>query len=439
VRMDPMMDDFVDRPVLSKWPKLGIAFFFLLVTVLNAGSIGVLDWFSTVYIRNWQTPMFGYFPPDMTPLPYLALQDVYEQRFSVHGRVLELQEQSFTAHSLSEGQPGTDGAVWVAQVRFTCKQTIDSNVWMGVRTVECSTNVDAKKDLLDPLDMFSSAANLCQTMCGMAEVSTVYTCEKLSTFAENFSDEYAAAEWEHNTICTAAKGVGAMMILAMMVGMAGFAMSLCCWHYPRVLVVPAAASFLLVLVGVAAYGAAVSTTYPRKALLINEAIATDYYRADSANSEIAGMRAGFGLAIASAVISLVMVGLVAIRPYIEKPAPRPGHRELAVLSGVPLRRDDPDLAAPPVGVSDPTTSRPAGQATAPELAPPSDDFSLEVADTGGSPRADVPLDATGDVLSGDVPGGDVTAGGGVIGVAGSLRRRLEEPAVGPASESPGPA
>jgi hypothetical protein len=52
------------------------------------------------------------------------------------------------------------------------------------------------------------------------------------------------------TVCETSKAVGAMMIVAMMLGVAGIAMSTCCLHYPRVLFFPAGLAAFLILVSV---------------------------------------------------------------------------------------------------------------------------------------------------------------------------------------------
>lgn len=275
---------------------------------------------------------------------------IYEQRFSIHGRVLEkrsfafgwVQNQRITAHSM-------------------CVQYTEWDVWWQKAKTGCSQDHQGTNG--QTLDSFTLEWGefvcdvICESFNMMVDDEDPLSCEMLEVYAKDNYLADPAGPWNYLAICTAPKGIVAVLTLALMMTLLGFLMCFCCSTRPRLLIIPSVFSTILAVLSPIAYGAAVASVYPWQALSMDEMITVSLNGADVATSDLATVRSGFGMAIVSAVVSCVGCVLLVYNLYFVKVAvPEAGH-ELSVLSAVPVpvtdvlgdaTRGEGGLSTPPI-------------------------------------------------------------------------------------------
>ena len=96
-----------------------------------------------------------------------------------------------------------------------------------------------------------------------------------------------AGPWNYKAICTAPKGIVAVLTLALVGAVVGFAMCVCCAARPLLAVVPAILDAVLAALGPIAYGAAVASSYPWKALEMDQLLQVSFNGASAATSDVA--------------------------------------------------------------------------------------------------------------------------------------------------------
>ena len=96
-----------------------------------------------------------------------------------------------------------------------------------------------------------------------------------------------AGPWNYKAICTAPKGIVAVLTLALVGAVGGFTMCLCCTARPLLTIVPAILDAVLAALGPIAYGAAVASSYPWRALEMKEMLQLSFNGASAATSDVA--------------------------------------------------------------------------------------------------------------------------------------------------------
>mmetsp|Transcript_72724 Transcript_72724/g.117950 ORF Transcript_72724/g.117950 Transcript_72724/m.117950 type:complete len:431 (-) Transcript_72724:117-1409(-) len=322
----------------NKCARWTAAFCFFLVTILIAASIGVLDWLSVRQSSTWEPG--GRDAPDTTAGSGGGMSTgwmnnrttlVYEQRFSVHGKVIESRTLTFG---------------WVIDRQIIghsrCIQFTNWNVWW--ETVETGCSQSHEGDLDGYPNALEWGEFVCNAICddlnngvkAQADADQVLSCGRLAEYAKENKIQDPAGPWNLVAICDAPKGVVAVLTLAMCFSVLGFLMCFCCSTRPRLLVIPSFLSCILAALSPIAYGAAVASVYPWQALQMDELLTVSFGGAAAASSDVATIRSGFALAIVSSVTAMLGSIFLVYNLYFVKVASADAGHELSIMSAVPV-------------------------------------------------------------------------------------------------------
>lgn len=329
----------------NRCARWSAAICFFVVTVLTAASIGTLDWLSVRQSAQWTEG-----DRDPSPLTESWINNrtslVYEQRFSVHGRVQERREFTFA---------------WMTESRVVghtaCEQFTTWDVWWLSSEVGCSHKHQGN------LDEYSIEWGdyVCAEICRMfnadaeGENATALSCDILEKYANEYNIADPAGPWNLLAICTAPKGIVAVLTLSMVMALLGVVFCFCCRTRPKLLLIPSFLSAFLAAIGPIGYGAAVANTYPWKALHMDEMLSVSVGGANAASSDVATVRSGFAVAIVASVTAFLGSLMLVYNLYFVRASRGDHGRELEVMSAVPVPVTDvlasrgeqvPDAAVP---------------------------------------------------------------------------------------------
>jgi len=300
-------------PLKTRHALMASAVCFLVVDIFIAASVGVADWFysSTVVRYN---PF--YFRDDDNLQTIIT--EMGERRIGVNGRVVETLQTVFDLSAI-------DMAVQYGS--FKCVLTADWNFWLQSKDMDCHSTTDkfmeqTYKDL---------GEDICRSICDnqlMLYRNTYPRCDYLEEAAGG-GDDWVT--WFERAVCSGAKGVLSMLVLAMTAATVGLFMSCFCHRKPQLIIIPGLFCMILTAIVVVAYGAAISSTYPFLSDARTDILIEMNPQVDGAQSNVAKVQVGFGLAIAASVLSLISCFLA----YMGRYFPSDG-TELQVVSAVPI-------------------------------------------------------------------------------------------------------
>lgn len=297
---------------------------FLVVDVLLAASVGVADWFKSTQAIRFQKEQMGRTGYDGQQTTQIDI------RTSVHGRMI----QDFTImFDISK--------VGRRYGSFSCNLHIDWDYWKGKKSPRCDASWDRSlpTDMQEYADFFCNddSNGVCPWLVALVAFNDDPSCAQLSAAASYSGVTDPIAAWEENAICTGAKGVLSVLVLAVVSATLGLVL---CWFCstgkrPRFIIIPGLLCAILSACAVIAYGVAISGKYPYEAALRENMRISDKNinpEVVAASSSVQTVQVGFGLAIGAAVIALFTCWLAFTAGYIVM-----SDVELQVVSALPIQ------------------------------------------------------------------------------------------------------
>ena len=193
----------------------------------------------------------------------------------------------------------------------------------------------------------------------------------MEKYAKEFSIADPAGPWNLLAICTAPKGIVAVLTLSMISSLMGVMFCFCCRFVPvslfavgarrevltfflslsrilslsltlfrsllthrtrpKLLLIPAIISAVLAAIGPIGYGGAVASQYPWNALEMDEMLSLSLGGASAAASDVATVRSGFAVAIVASVTSFIGAMMLVYNLYFVRATSANHGRELEVL------------------------------------------------------------------------------------------------------------
>jgi len=227
---------------------------------------------------------------------------------------------------------------------------------------------------------------VCRAFNDEAQDDKSLSCEDLEKYAKEFSIADPAGPWNLLAICTAPKGIVAVLTLSMISSLMGVMFCFCCRTRPKLLLIPAIISAVLAAIGPIGYGGAVASQYPWNALEMDEMLSLSLGGASAAASDVATVRSGFAVAIVASVTSFIGAMMLVYNLYFVRATSANHGRELEVMSAVPVPVTDV-LAARGEQVSNDTAQDGQERVTAQDAPATASDSALSMSSSPPAPTA----------------------------------------------------
>lgn len=303
----------------TRYALYGAGASFIVVIALLAASIGVAAWFNVNQQIRYEERALG-----NSEVYRATLSTTSKYSTSVHGRVIQ---EYRVIMELKEN------LAFVGS--FSCNLKVDWNYWLERKDDECGLSVDTV--LPDHLKAYGRS--VCSNFCPMIRSMLANpNCGILSAAVGEMGVTNTLSVWEERAVCSGAKGILSVLVLALISGTVGMVMSCCCHSRPRLMIIPGVLVVVLSAISVVAYGAAISSAYPYDAARLEDLRVMDDTGVKNVSSGVSTVQSGFGLAIAAAVVALVSCLLAWIAGYI-------GFNdgtEMQVISAVPIQIYQPE-------------------------------------------------------------------------------------------------
>mmetsp|Transcript_33818 Transcript_33818/g.106078 ORF Transcript_33818/g.106078 Transcript_33818/m.106078 type:complete len:291 (-) Transcript_33818:610-1482(-) len=188
----------------------------------------------------------------------------------------------------------------------SCASVFQANYWISANKWSCQVGgVDEFPAVKNAEDVSSQVCK--QIWCDPFKASQeqqTYSCSALEAMTSKaFYD--MQANWRVKSVCVGGKGVLSLLVISSFSALVALALCHFCSTKMKLMLIPGLFSSLLNIIAVIAYGAAISSTYPWQELNFQGQVNAYFFGATSSKSAVARVGSGFGVAIASAVISFV--------------------------------------------------------------------------------------------------------------------------------------
>mmetsp|Transcript_31381 Transcript_31381/g.70609 ORF Transcript_31381/g.70609 Transcript_31381/m.70609 type:complete len:358 (-) Transcript_31381:518-1591(-) len=269
----------------SRMIQIFASLLFALVATLNFVSIGALTWFRVEQTINFGDPKYS---REFDTV-------ISSEDYTVHGVV----KYKYMVQILRP-VPGNQNQT------ASCASVLQANYWVNGTKWSCQVGgVDDFPAVKNAVDISSQ---ICKAgWCDPSEQDQnqqAYTCSELNAVtSQTFFDQQA--KWRVKAICTGGKGVLSLLVISSFSALVALALCYFCSTKMKLMMIPGLFSSLLNIIAVISYGAAISSSYPWQELNFQTQIIAGFVGASSGQSALARVGSGFGVAIASAVISFV--------------------------------------------------------------------------------------------------------------------------------------